>query len=1576
MILKRITSILLTATILSQSILPAFAMEKEGIISKKQGRLFSEKENISQNEVRAKSRKRHEETNLIKQRPLKKTHNNLSPEIKQERELVTKNLRSYLSQPKVAGVVIQPLDWVLFNEDASVASELLKDDSSCTITSIPLELVEDEDRRSDKMDSVEIPVVSATRDKRSKRVVGKKGKTASGILHYALFEGEILIPLGNRNDNQGWCHSGGESEDGESPHETASRESKEELIGTYVPHPDLLSHQPFIDTITEKNNDSFFYRLFFQKVKYLPSDVFKKKLVDLFLNEHSKEFTDIKWVKASDLWGAVATGNNILQVDGESIQLYGPMFQTLSTKSGQSILCKLWLDKTLNTTPSDIYFSARDSFNQCYQIGNKWSAEEFAEIQKEFYLPKSTESSENNKILATAVAAHGMAMVQLKRKFQEIESPTAPKTALWNPKCEKTLSQIHLAMVLGDQYKEAEDFKGDPNPRRAANIENIRAFITLNNDSEYWQEHNQDRKIDLLESDYGVLADILDWDDNNKEWPTFIHGTSDRLNNLFKAFTYLRELIGVRSLKQLVSTRGTDIYFKQDKTIWDMINRTGPVQNNETSNAMMFLNFVIFATCNTTNSTSSSVEYYANNHSVTLQDMSARFEEAMALCGFSKPDYSYFHSLFEQFYKHQHPTFENSVLIAVSQNPVTLDDYNYPTLGGGSFLITSYQDTRKQDTSKIAHALQNEFEQQRQREQKLQWEFEHPLGHENSGKLNHSKPQAQSGRVRFDSFKNDTERKKSLMPENRRFLQPDSFLNLDLIRSCPFDRFPLSDDEKRAYDAEMRKTTVHIIADWLAEHTQSIPGSFKETPVIKKIYTRAYEKITGEKPKESLPIDGFIYLAQNSNKETVEGFITTCMEIFEGKNEILPLPMALNFLSALIKYGNLDLFNKILKQFPDINMNHNFPNINYSRKGQNRSVPLFNMLNTDTPNFTETVKFLIDSGVNKIDWIPLNPLAFIGPLGLRENLAIKILNELVLYQNKIDGILQIWFNHIWPSLKKEVSADFTQLLNTKHFNLISLFLDNLEDLKITSFLMPEGITNLSNALKSNKNLKNLSLRNQSINSSIVPSLAEGLRENTTLEQLSLSKNLMFGVMNALSAYEEGAFRNAPWFKEMQLVSFGSLESIQYAINERNWPYFTNLVKNSTRKWLDLTNITFPYCDSPREWLSALIAGLRDNPTLHTLTPPHPWMLDIMVTLISSPQGPFTRAPWFCDTWEEVLSNPAEYLQHAALEKNDRAFLSILKAVPKEVELVNVMHRLGSWFTPLMQEVAQDEPYLWLNLSGRSMFAEHMSMLADALKTNTKLKSLNLTYAYSEDKNEKLLAEGLKDNTTLEKLSLSNEQMISVMGFLMESPNALFRQAPWFAQSWQGMLESPEESIKAAYESGMRKQETTENLIQKIAHETQVTYIDLTKITSQPNHWRPKFWIKSAIDGLGSNQTIQKLKIQLDEFEFETNTKNLTEMLQENSHLTHLDLGIDCYYDQQLDTFLKALREIDNLTLKTLDLSNCTVQFQKDSLASLEALLSNKPSLTIFVSKNMFGDEDLTKICHRDFNMSGQLFLKI
>src|SRR5690606_8375074 len=204
-------------------------------------------------------------------------------------------------------------------------------------------------------------------------------------------------------------------------------------------------------------------------------------------------------------------------------------------------------------------------------------------------------------------------------------------------------------------------------PQRHADIENIKLYFGRHKEAETGDKFQEfKREITLLDSDYEFFADVLDWETKKKIWPTFYHGASANVNNLFTSFTYLRQLINIDFYNGILFLRRTDIYSHGIQNLSDFIEKNGRDESDLNRSAMLFINFVLFAGLKTTNSTSSSAEYVLNDHSVQEVVLKDKFEEAMALAGFSNPHYGPFQSLYEQFKGHKDPKRGNSVLIAIS----------------------------------------------------------------------------------------------------------------------------------------------------------------------------------------------------------------------------------------------------------------------------------------------------------------------------------------------------------------------------------------------------------------------------------------------------------------------------------------------------------------------------------------------------------------------------------------------------------------------------------------------------------------------------------------------------------------------------------------------------------------------------------------------------------------------------------------------------------------------------------------------------------------------------------------------
>lgn len=673
---------------------------------------------------------------------------------------------------------------------------------------------------------------SLSRSHRDRRAVDSH--TAAGIFHYATHNGEIYALLGKRDDSGHqdahlgkWCNFGGKSDAiDRTLADTAARESSEESNGIYAPHPRLLRHSPFIDLIAERSGNNLLYRLYFQKVQFVSADVLNTKSKKA-TKAHNREFEDHKWVKVSTILSAITSNNPI--ISEENLCLYQPLFETLSTTSGIAFLTSLTKLKKLNPFSNAI----RPLCNQIY--GNK-------EMAFDFLTSKPALPSEDD-ILAEAVAAHGMAQVQIKQRSQKKITPEYPvPSSSWDPHCGETITRIHLRLVLGSQYKEVTNFAQHPNPQRAADLHNLKIYYSKYNDAEYHQKHgNKDRKIDPQDFDFETMADILDWESQNKQWPSFQHGGNEGISNLIKSSTYLRELIRLSPLGETKALRATDIYFGHGKTLWEMLKKTGAVENSKTSSAMLFCNVSAIANIETSKTTSSSFEYFLNDHSVTDQNVNNRFAEAMALAGFSNPVYTYFHSLFEQFYKNKHDKFGNSIFLVATLNPHLLDDYVY-SCRGGDF----YNNSRGEKISSTSETLR-----------RIQFEYNY---------------QQRNG---IENFNVDCKDKKDLFPEFRFYLHPSRALDPNSTLIKTFDRFPLNSADEKVYDEQMRQITVAFLADWLSQKAMVLEGAFDTFPALKTLYHFAYEKVTETKLTELPSHDGLLYLMKNNNWDSVNEYVKT-----------------------------------------------------------------------------------------------------------------------------------------------------------------------------------------------------------------------------------------------------------------------------------------------------------------------------------------------------------------------------------------------------------------------------------------------------------------------------------------------------------------------------------------------------------------------------------------------------------------------------------------------------------------------------------------------------------------------------
>jgi hypothetical protein len=137
----------------------------------------------------------------------------------------------------------------------------------------------------------------------------------------------------------------------------------------------------------------------------------------------------------------------------------------------------------------------------------------------------------------------------------------------------------------------------------------------------------------------------------------------------------------------------------------------------------------------------------------------------------------------------------------------------------------------------------------------------------------------------------------------------------------------------------------------------------------------------------------------------------------------------------------------------------------------------------------------------------------------------------------------------------------------------------------------EYISKLTNALKTNTNLKVLNLKDCSLLRDDAKTFVDGLRNNITLENLILSEEETMDVLGHLIQDPTGKFWDAPWFKSTwQNIIDHPEPSMKHADSEKHDKFLFQLVGDLKVEALDLTFFD-PY---NRFWIEPVFKGLKHN----------------------------------------------------------------------------------------------------------------------------------------------------------------------------------------------------------------------------------------------------------------------------------------------------------------------------------------------------------------------------------------------
>jgi hypothetical protein len=442
-----------------------------------------------------------------------------------------------------------------------------------------------------------------------------------------------------------------------------------------------------------------------------------------------------------------------------------------------------------------------------------------------------------------------------------------------------------LRAQLGESYQEPSN-ASDPESRKAANVTNLKAYY-----EKYGKmEGELKRKVEKhLPSDFERLADLMELEHQNRHLLPMYHGSEPRINYFWRISTALRRLLSLSNFhpETLPGLRGTDIYFKGHSTMEESLRVSGTGDyDNGNANRRFCANMALTAGLKTTHTSSNSLEYFLNAHSVQTPKAMMRLEETANLLGITQMSYAPYQTLFEQFHENMQLGLTNSSMVLMFVHPSVMNKYSYPARGGGHLhttpqqrhptMLEAYRESQKEMGDKLKPVERNTEETS-------------PKTTETVVSIGSSKLVEHMAEVRF-------------------LLHPSVMFDPNLVRVHSTSRYKNSPEREERASRLLHATLVFDLGNWLAAHTKMMPDSYTGLPALKTLYRYAYEAETGEAVREEVTAEAFPHLVKNGHFEGVKLFY----EQFSALVEKLNIPPK-KLISMAADSGNENLLKYVLE---------------------------------------------------------------------------------------------------------------------------------------------------------------------------------------------------------------------------------------------------------------------------------------------------------------------------------------------------------------------------------------------------------------------------------------------------------------------------------------------------------------------------------------------------------------------------------------------------------------------------------------------------------------------------------------
>ncbi len=426
------------------------------------------------------------------------------------------------------------------------------------------------------------------------------------------------------------------------------------------------------------------------------------------------------------------------------------------------------------------------------------------------------------------------------------------------------LSDLLLQVQLGADYVKPTN-PHDPHSRREADLLNLKQY-----NKQYGDTGEFKRDADPLDTDFERIASLYEIERQHRGWIPIQHASKPEVKHFWVANTHRRELLTIKPVEKgsNPAMRATDIYYRGHNNIKESVEKTG-VSDYEMGNESRRLsgNMAITSGLQTTHTSSSSVEYFFNSHSVRTPATLKRFEESIQLLGMIDTSYLPYQSLYEQYFGLVSKDIPNSAWTVLLINPDILDTYSYPAHGGGKFFNPDFP-TKEEGSMKGMQSSIALYERARR-------DLLDKIQVREMSILSTPEP---------NSTQNFTGRLVESIAEIRFLLHPSIMFNSRKAKVFSVDRFPPLEAKKKKFEMQSTAINVNDIGRWLASHTKIMPDSFQETPSIKKLYAFAHEGLTGERVIETTSADAFPHLVKNGHHEGAKQFFESYPEIIKKLN--------------------------------------------------------------------------------------------------------------------------------------------------------------------------------------------------------------------------------------------------------------------------------------------------------------------------------------------------------------------------------------------------------------------------------------------------------------------------------------------------------------------------------------------------------------------------------------------------------------------------------------------------------------------------------------------------------------------